>query len=189
MTKRSALEIVPRQLVQWAPVAERLFHQGPPARVHPAQAARLPPRPQMSPQLHGLLQKWQVGEILWTADDALTLVDAFEGEDLHPPAHPTDGSSLRVFMAKGTQPGDGIDKVEEQVPREHRNRIRHHPAAELQRHIHYAHVIARGDIDPEVDIERGDRRSLQHRRGHSDDDKPNAFRLERVDKPTERRKF
>ena len=130
-----------------------------------------------------------MGEILGAANDALASVDAFEGEDLHPPAHPTDGSSLGVFMAEGSQPGYGIDKVKQQVPREHRDRIRHHPGAELPCHIHRAHVIALWEIDPKVNIERGYRRTLQHRRGHSDDYKPNAFRIERVDKPTERRKF
>lgn len=131
-------------------------------------------------ETHGLFEERQVCKVFGSANNPFAGADARQRQDADLPAKPADAAGAPVFALKRLQTVDLVKEVHQGTVRQFNDRIRPNRGAEGDGQIQHPHVLASGQIHPEVRVERRGRDSLQNGPAHAHYLKPNLLRSERV---------
>ena len=128
-----------------------------------------------------------MGDVFRATAGALARENSFQRQDRNHMLSPTDPRGPPEFGRETSQAGYRVNKIHGQFIAKGHHAVGDDLALQLAREIEQPDVLARREINPEINIEGDGRYSLQHRAHHSDDNKPYFFRAERFDKWVERR--
>jgi len=130
-----------------------------------------------------------MSEIFWPANEFLAGINPLEWQNGHRGLEPFDSFGALVFVTEAAKPVYLVEKVHRRAVAQIHDGIGPQVCAQASAQVEHAHVLARGQIDPNIRSQRGSGDALQNGAAHAGYLKPYFFRAERVDKSCERRKF
>lgn len=130
-----------------------------------------------------------MGEVFGAAYVTLAFQYALKRKHSDFLAEPFDPGSPAVFGGKRCKTVNPIDEIHEGAIVKRHHGSRKNLGTQFLAETEYEHVFPLGEIDPDICVKRGGWCSLQNRRRHAGDLKPNLVLSETLNKPCDRRKF